>query len=132
MQKKLYVPKDKINYVLSNVTRFGEISPLRQNIKKVFGHFLTNYFVFGKIVNLLWKIFYTTGHIFIFQNGQIIQPFGHTVASAVKACSHQSQVAATVAEGQAAAGRCEKLENFLSCNRLSQVAADSQCSLNEP
>ena len=49
-----------------------------------------------------------------------------------KAHSHQSQGAVTVAEGQIAAGGCEKLEKFLSGNCLSQVAVDSQCSVNKP
>ena len=51
----------------------------------------------------------------------------------IKARSHQQQVAATVAEGQAIAGRYKKLENFLYRNHLSQVAVDSQYSLySEP
>ena len=50
----------------------------------------------------------------------------------LKAYSYQSQVAVTVTEGQAIAGCCKKLENFLSHNCLSQVAADSQCSVNQP
>ena len=33
---------------------------------------------------------------------------------------------------QAVTGRCKKLENFLSHNHLLQVAADLQCSVNQP
>ena len=46
--------------------------------------------------------------------------FGHLIT----ARSHKSK---------AVAGCCKKLENFLSVNRLSQIAADSQwCSVNQP
>ena len=38
-----------------SVTRFG----------KVFGLFLSNYLVFGQIVNILWQIFNTYWGIFI-------------------------------------------------------------------
>ena len=46
----------------------------------------------------------------------------------------RSQVAvlSKSAEGQAVAGCCAKLENFLSHNCLSQVAADLLCSVNLP
>ena len=47
-----------------------------RNLDKIlesFGHFLSNYLVFGKIVNLLWQLFYTFGQIFIVQNGQILK-----------------------------------------------------------
>ena len=37
------------------VTRFGEISPLWQNVK-IFRNFLRVYWVSGKLLNLLWKI----------------------------------------------------------------------------
>ena len=40
---------------------------------KAFGHFLSNYLVFGKIVNLLWQIFYSFGQFFIVQYGQILK-----------------------------------------------------------
>ena len=36
------------------------------NILKVFGHFLSNYLVFGKIVILLWQIFDAFGKISLF------------------------------------------------------------------
>ena len=36
------------------------------NILKVFGHFLNKYLLFGKIVNLLWQIFYAFGKISLF------------------------------------------------------------------
>ena len=48
-------------------------------ISKSFGHFLSNYLVFGKIVNLLWQIFYTFGQIFIVLNGQILKKYSHLV-----------------------------------------------------
>ena len=43
------------------------------NILQVFGKFLTVYFLFGKIVNLLWQICYTSGLIFIVANGPILK-----------------------------------------------------------
>ena len=39
--------------------------------KKVFGHFLSHYLIFGEIVNLLWQIFYYFGQILIVLNGHI-------------------------------------------------------------
>ena len=43
---------------------------------------MSNYLVYGKIMNLLWQIFYTFGRNFVVLNGQIlkkiIQPSGHT------------------------------------------------------
>ena len=50
----------------SSVTRFGGISPLRHNFKK-FGLFLSNYLVFGKIVNLLWQILHIYGQFSLFK-----------------------------------------------------------------
>ena len=37
-----------------------------------------------------------------------------------------------IAQSDHTAGCCEKLENFRSHNCLLQVAADSQCSVNQP
>ena len=36
------------------------------NILKVFGHFFSNYLVFGKIVNLVWQIFYAFAKVSLF------------------------------------------------------------------
>ena len=47
-----------------------------RNLDKIlesFGHFLSNYLVFGKIVNLLQQIFYTFGQIFIVLYDQILK-----------------------------------------------------------
>ena len=46
-----------------SVTRLGEIFPLGQNSLKVLGHFLSNYVVFGKIVNPLAKYVKLLGKI---------------------------------------------------------------------
>ena len=51
---------------LISVTRFGHLGKIYID----FGHFLSNYLIFGKIVNLRWKIF---GQIFIVLNGQILK-----------------------------------------------------------
>ena len=56
----------------SSVTRFGEISSLWQNFTS-FWQILTVYFLFGKILSLLWKIWYTVGLIFIVANAKILK-----------------------------------------------------------
>ena len=48
----------------NSVTRLGEISPLWQNLK-VFGNFVRDYFVIGKILNLLWQFFNAVRQMFI-------------------------------------------------------------------
>ena len=62
-------------YLLSDdgasVTSFGEKFATWAKFEKS-GHFLSNYFVFGTIVNLLRQIFYTIGQTFIVLNGQIL------------------------------------------------------------
>ena len=57
------------------VAVWPDLAKFRHFGKKInfFGHFLSNYLVFGKIVNLLWQIFYTFGQIFIVLNGQIFK-----------------------------------------------------------
>ena len=52
---------------IDSVTRFGENSCL-----KVFGKFLMVYFLFGKMLSLLWQI-YITGLIIIVANSQILK-----------------------------------------------------------
>ena len=49
------------------MTRFGEISPLSQNLKAL-GQFLMVAWVSSKILNLLWLILYVIGLIFIAVN----------------------------------------------------------------
>ena len=51
------------------MTRFGKIWPIWQKFK-VFGNFLTFYFLFDKIMSIPWKI---VGLIFIIANGQILK-----------------------------------------------------------
>ena len=53
----------------SSVTRFGEISPLWQNIN-IFWQFLRVYLVFGILLNLLGQILNAIGQNFIDVNGQ--------------------------------------------------------------
>ena len=43
------------------------------NILQVFGNFLTVYFLFGKMLSLLWRIRCTIGLIFIVAYGQILK-----------------------------------------------------------
>ena len=54
---------------------WGDLAKFRHLgiLLKDFGLFLSNYLVFGKIVNLLWQIFHTYGQIFIVLNGQILK-----------------------------------------------------------
>ena len=42
------------------------------NILKALVNFLRVYLVFGKILNLLWPLFYVNGPIFTVVNGQIL------------------------------------------------------------
>ena len=56
----------------SRATRFGEISPLWQNLIKVFGNFSGVNLVFGKIWDLFGHILYAIEQIFIERNGQIL------------------------------------------------------------
>ena len=56
----------------SSVTRFGEFLPLWQKCQSL-GQFLRVYFLFWKILGLLWQICYITGQIFIVANGQILK-----------------------------------------------------------
>ena len=67
--KKAFYERSRRGFLLvrCSVTRFGEISPLWTTF---FGHSPRIYFVFGKILNLLWQKFYVIGQIFIVVNGQ--------------------------------------------------------------
>ena len=65
-------PFDLFNGYTESVSRFGEISPLRQNFNKLLA-ILSNFLVFEKIANLLWQIFYSFGQIFIALKGQILK-----------------------------------------------------------
>ena len=56
----------------SSVTRFGEFLPLWQKCQSLV-QFLRVYFLFWKILGLLWQICYITGQIFIVANGQILK-----------------------------------------------------------
>ena len=71
----LYLPEGtspgaKVVYVKSyfafSVTRFGESS-------RAFGKFLTVYFLFGKLLSLLWQICDIIGLIFVDANGHILK-----------------------------------------------------------
>ena len=53
----------------NSVTRFGEFSPLWQDLH-VFGKFLTAHSLFGKMLSLLWQICDIIGLVFILANGQ--------------------------------------------------------------
>ena len=53
------------------MTRFGEISPLWQNFTSLW-QILTIYFIFGKMLSLLWKTWNIIGLIFIVANGKIL------------------------------------------------------------
>ena len=55
------------------VTRFSEISRLMQKIIQEFGKFLTVYFLFGKMLSLIWQFWYIIGLIFIIANGQLLK-----------------------------------------------------------
>ena len=78
------------NSIASSVTRFGEILDIFGNIFNVFRNIniLQIYFVFGKILNLLWQIFacsYENFHCCKCPNiEKRIQPFGHTEVSLEK------------------------------------------------
>ena len=63
-----------LNYLLLSisVTEFGEILLLCQNFTSI-RQFLSVYFLFGKMLRLLWRICYIVGLIFIVENGQIVK-----------------------------------------------------------
>ena len=52
----------------ARVTRFGEISPLWLYSESLRSFYLA----FGKMLDLLWQLFYATGPIFTVVNGQIL------------------------------------------------------------
>ena len=54
------------------MTRFGEISPLWQKFISVWQIF-DIYYLFSKLLSLLWQICYIIGLIFIAANGQILK-----------------------------------------------------------
>ena len=54
------------------MTEFGEILLLCQNFTSI-RQFLSVYFLFGKMLRLLWRICYIVGLIFIVENGQIVK-----------------------------------------------------------
>ena len=54
-----------------NVTRFCEISPLWQHLQSL-RRFKKAYLVFGKIMSLLWQLFYALRQIYIVANSQIL------------------------------------------------------------
>ena len=56
-------------WVRTSVATFGEILPLRQNLKS-FGQILCYYWAFVTIVYLIWQIFYTFGQSFIVLKSQ--------------------------------------------------------------
>ena len=59
-------------WYLDSVTRFGEISPLWQNLKCL-GQILGVYLLLGKIFEQLWQIFYAIWQIFAHINDQILK-----------------------------------------------------------
>ena len=66
------VVHSKSQKVRTSVTRFGEISPFGKNLLAL-GKFLTVYFLFGKMLSLLWQICDIIGLIFGVANGQILK-----------------------------------------------------------
>ena len=67
------------NFIAGNVTRFGEISPLWHNFK-IIGNFMRVKLVFGKLLNLLWKIQCAFGPIYVVVSAQTLRkPFRHPV-----------------------------------------------------
>ena len=58
--------------VLISVTRFGDISPFWQKFTSLW-QILMVYFLFGKMLNLLWQICDIIGLIFIVAHGQILK-----------------------------------------------------------
>ena len=68
-----------------SVTRFGEISPLRQNVKKPW-QFFEGWFNVWHCLNLLWLINYDNNQFFIVRiakSKKIILPSGHIAQSQV-------------------------------------------------
>ena len=62
-----------------SVTRFGEIPPLWPIIKNLWQH-ISGLFSYGQSFNSLWHNLYAIGHVFIAENGQILNTqFGHLV-----------------------------------------------------
>ena len=71
------------------VAVWPDLAKFRHFGKKInfFGHFLSNYLVFGKIVNLLWQIFDTFGQNFLVRNGHTLkQKCSHLVTLVVVGC----------------------------------------------
>ena len=69
----------------TSVTRFGEISPLRQNVKKPW-QFFEGWFNVWHCLNLLWLINYDNNQFFIVRiakSKKIILPSGHIAQSQV-------------------------------------------------
>ena len=56
------------------MTRLGEISPLWQNMLRLWQTF-DGFLVFGNILNLLWRKFYAIGLNFIVLNGQTLNSY---------------------------------------------------------
>ena len=69
--------------VKSRETRFGEISPLQDNVKN-FGHFEWAYLVFVKILSLLWQILNSIEQIIIVENGKILNKHSNHLVTLVK------------------------------------------------
>ena len=57
---------------MSSVTRFDKNSPLGKSLE-VFGKFLTVYFLFGKMLSLLWQTCDIIGQIFVVANSQMLK-----------------------------------------------------------
>ena len=63
---------------MNSVTRFDKNSPLGKSLE-VFGKFLTVYFLFGKMLSLLWQTCDIIGQTFIFQMAKYWKKSNHLV-----------------------------------------------------
>ena len=57
--------------VINSVTRFGEVSPIQQKCASLWQIFNSLYFLYGKMMGLLWQMWNIIGLVFIVVNGQI-------------------------------------------------------------
>ena len=64
--------KRKIIFIGFSVTRFDEILPLWQNVERLL-QFYRVYFVFGKMLCLIWSISNTIGQIYFAVNCRILK-----------------------------------------------------------
>ena len=72
------LPSRKVGWLLSSMTRFGEIChnfkwATLAKLDKSSAKFWQFFYLFGKMFSLLWQIWYIIGPIFIVANGQILK-----------------------------------------------------------